>query len=357
MSVATLPIQLRECYNSPQKGEETMRRREFIALVGGAVAAWPLTAFGKAQRRIAIVVASQPVNAIAEASGDPLWQAVFNKLRRLGYVERDNLLIERYSGEGRAAHYPDLVRDVVRRDPELIIARTNKVTLDLKAATTTIPIVGVFGGAAESGIVPSLRRPGGNITGVSVDVGPEQWEKRLQLLHEAVPQATRFGLLLTRGAVDTGSYLGACLSNRTCPPGFTMAGSPLDYPIDETAYRRVFAALARDRAEAIMVSDEEENSVNHKLIVELAARSRLPAIYPRKIFVQAGGLMSYGIDISDVGRRVADLVGEILKGARPGEIPISQPTKFELVINLKTAKALDLTVPATLLVAADEVIE
>ena len=148
-----------------------MRRREFITLAGGAVAAWPLTAFGKAQR-IAIVVPAFPVSEITETSGDPLFRAVFNELRRLGYVEGQNLLIERYSGEGRAAHYPDLARDVVSRNPDLIISiGTNEFTLDFKAATTTIPIVGVFGSPVEIGIVASLARPGGNITGVSVDVG------------------------------------------------------------------------------------------------------------------------------------------------------------------------------------------
>jgi putative ABC transport system substrate-binding protein len=139
--------------------------------------------------------------------------------------------------------------------------------------------------------------------------------------------------------------------------GVTWVGPPFDHPADETEYRRVFAALAQDGAEGIVVDDEVENSTNRKLIVELAEKSRLPAIYPFKEFVQAGGLMSYGLDWAELGRGVAGMVGKILKGARPSDIPIVQPTKFELVINLKTAKALGLSVPTTLLVAADEVIE
>ena len=176
-----------------------MRRREFIALIGGAVAAWPLTAFGKAQR-IAIVLPSVPVTIMTETSGDPLFRALFNELRRLGYVEGQNLVIERYSGEGRASHYADLARDVVSRNPDVIIAIANNLVLDFKAATTTIPIVGVFAVPVEAGIVASLARPGGNITGVSVDVGREQWDKRVQLLQQVVPQATRLGFLQLRAA-------------------------------------------------------------------------------------------------------------------------------------------------------------
>ena len=169
-----------------------------------------------------------------------------------------------------------------------------------------------------------------------------------------MPQATRLGVLESRAVREKWGAFERELDQRM---GITRVGPPFDHPIDEAEYRRVFAALAQDGAEGIMVNDEEENVANLKLIVELAEKTRLPAIYPFKMFVQAGGLMSYGIDVPDFGRRVADMVGEILKGAKPSEIPILQPTKFELVINLKTAKALGLTVPATLLVAADEVIE
>jgi putative ABC transport system substrate-binding protein len=199
-----------------------------------------------------------------------------------------------------------------------------------------------------------LARPGGNITGVSVDVGTEQWGKRIQLLQQVVPQAIRLGVLESRAVREK---WGAVERDIDQQAGIVRVGPPFDHPIDEDGYRRVFAALAQDRAEAIMVHDGEENVANLKLIVELAEKTRLSAIYPFKMFVQAGGLVSYGADVPDLGRGVANIVERILKGEKPSEIPILQPTKFELVINLKTAKALGLTVPAALLVAADEVIE
>jgi putative ABC transport system substrate-binding protein len=324
-----------------------MRRRDFITLAGSVVAAWPLTAFGKVQR-IAIVLPSQPVTTIAETNDEPLWHAVFSELRRLGYIEGQNLLIERYSGGERGS--PNLTRDVVSRNPDLIIPVSTNLTLKFKAATTSIPIVGVFGLPIEGGIVPSLARPGGNITGAATDVGIEQWFKRIQLLQQVAPQATRLAFLETRAGREQ-------FGPKEGEGGVTWVGPPLNYPIDEAEYRRVFAGLATDGADGIVVSDEEETWVKRRLIVELAEKTRLPAIYPFKEFVQAGGLMSYGIDVPDVGRRVANMVDQILKGAKPSDIPVFQPTKFELVINLRTAKELGITVPATLLVATDEVFE
>jgi putative tryptophan/tyrosine transport system substrate-binding protein len=333
-----------------------MRRREFITLVGGAAAAWPLTAFGKAQR-IAIVAPTVPVTIMTETTDDPFFPALFKELRRLGYVEGQNLVIERYSGGGRASHYADLARDVVSRNPDLILAITNDVTLDFKAATTTIPIVGIFASPVESGIVSSLARPGGNVTGVAVNIGDleeERWDKRRQLLRQLVPHLSRLAVLDTRPFRDTWEALIPELNRRWA---VTYVGTPLNYPINEAEYRRVFAGLVQDRAEGIMVTDDDVHVANAKLIVELAEKSQLPVIYPFKLFVEAGGLMSYGIDVSVYGHNIADIVGQILKSAKPSEIPVRQPTKFELVINLKAAKALDLTVPATLLATADEVIE
>jgi len=172
------------------------------------------------------------------------------------------------------------------------------------------------------------------------------------MLREMVPQATRLAFLEFRevreqwGPKEQSNWMGV-----------TWVGPALNHPIDEAEYRRVFAGLVQDGAEGIMVSEDDLQVANAKLIVELAEISRLPAMYPFKLFVEAGGLMSYGTDVSVYGYNIADIVGQILKGANPSEIPIRQPTKFELVINLKTAKALGLTVPATLLAVADEVIE
>jgi len=301
-----------------------------------------------------MVLPSGPVAIMTETACVPIFSALFNELRRLGYVEGQNLLIERYSGEGRASRYPDLARDVVSHNPDVIICGTSYLTLDFKAATTTIPIVGIFGQPVDFGIVPSLAQPGGNITGVTVDVGLEQWGKRIQLLQQVVPQATRFGFLESRPVREKWGDFHRELDQRM---GITEVDQPFDHPADEAEYRRVFAALGQDGAEGIVVNDEEENLTNQKLIIELAEKSRLPAIYPFKEIVQAGGLMSYGVDMPELGCRVADMVDQILKGAKPADIPIFQPTKFVLVINLKTAKSLGLTVPPELLTTADEVIE
>jgi len=337
-----------------------MRRREFITLVGSAVVAWPLTAFGKAQR-IAMVHPSLPTPPtfssgiqlgvfiqLAEAIGDPFALGFSKELNRLGYGQ--TLVIEMHSAQGQVSRYADLAREVVSRNPDVIIPLSTDITLVFKAATTTIPIVGSFAIPVESGIVTSLARPGGNITGVASDVGPEQWGKRIQLLQQLVPQATKLAALQSR---ETREQYGP----KEEWMGVTWVGPPFDQPVNEAEYRRVFAGLVQDHAEGIVVIDEPPNWDNQKLIVELAAKSRVPAIYPYKMFVQAGGLMSYGVDARNLGSTLADVVGEILKGAKPSETPIRQPTKFELVINLKASKALGLTVPATLLVAADEVIE
>jgi putative ABC transport system substrate-binding protein len=248
-----------------------------------------------------------------------------------------------------------LARDIVSRNPDVIISiGTNELVLDFKAATTTISIVGTVGSPVETGIVSSLARPGGNITGVTVDIGDEVWGKRVQLLRQMVPHLNKLAAIDTRAYRDRWEAYIPELNRRWA---VTYVGTPVNYPISEAEYRRVFAGLVQDRAEGILVTEEDVHVANAKLIVELAEKSGLPALYPFKLYVEAGGLMSYATDVSVYGYNIADMVGQILKGAKPADIPIRQPTKFELIINLKAAKALGLTVPATLLVAADEVIE
>jgi putative ABC transport system substrate-binding protein len=306
--------------------------------------------------RIAFAHPTAPVADINQASkGSLAIPAIFEELTRLGYVEGRNLLIERYSGEGRAAYYPELARQIVSRNPDLIIAGGSHLVLDVKAATSTIPIVGVFAQPIEFGIVPSLARPGGNITGVSVDAGwMDQWAKRIQLLKGVVPQITRLGALETRNVRE---QFGAEERDLALKNSVPIVGPPLEPPTDEQEYQRVFTALAQEGAEGPVVNDEPENITHGRLIAELAAKGRLPTIYHFRQFVEAGGLMSYGIDMSDLGHRVADLVDQILKGAKPGEIPIFQPTQFELSINLKTAKTLGIELPPMLVARADNVIE
>jgi putative ABC transport system substrate-binding protein len=332
-----------------------MRRREFITLAGGAVAAWPLTAFGKTQR-IALVHPTHPVTALTENSPSPGIRAIFTEFRRLGYVEGKNLVVERYSGEGRADHYPDLAREVVASNPDLIIAITDNLVTDLKAATTTIPIVGMFSDPVETGILRSLAKPDGNVTGVTLNIGIRQWwEKRVQLLVQAVPQLSRLGVLRSKTWPHPSE---GEVQEMFQALGITAAfGGMLNYPVNEKEYRRAFAALVKDRADAIIVSEDVENITNRNLIIDLAERNKLPAIYPLKVFVENGGLMSYGSSQLEHGRNLADAADKIIKGAKPSDIPVMQPTQYELTVNLKTAKALGLTVPATLLVAADQVIE
>jgi putative ABC transport system substrate-binding protein len=299
--------------------------------------------------RIAIVSPSVPAAQLL-TSDWPMW----SEFRRLGYVEGQNLLIDRYSAENRAAHNTELARDVVRRSPDVIITFTNDLVLDFKAATSTIPIVATFALPVELGIVQSLARPGGNITGVSVDVGNEQWSKRAQLLRQVVPQATRLALLVSRSVLD---QFDAQIREVFRRAEATRVGPPLDHPVSEAVYRRVVAAFAQGGADGMVVGDTGENWEYRSLIAELAEKYRLPAIYPFRQFVEAGGLMSYGISLADSVRRMAIMVDQILKGTKPADIPVFQPTKFELVINLKAARVLGLTFPPELRAVADEEIE
>ena len=329
-----------------------MRRRNLIVgLLAVATLRGARAQQSKKVRRIAVALAAFPADVFTDKNDDPFVKAFFSELHRLGYFERENLLIERYSGEGQ--NYPDLARDVVRRDPDLIFATNTPLVLDLKAATTTIPIVGVFGLPVESGIVANLARPGGNITGVAVDIGSEQWGKRIQLLRQVVPHLTTLAFLGTQEVREQVLRLPE-LGRRW---GVGSVGPSLNRPANEAEYRRVFASLAQIGIDGIAVDDEPENLANLKVIIELAEKRRLPVIYPFKPFVEAGGLMSYGVDPAELGHHGAAMVGRILKGAKPAEIPIFLPTKFELAINPRTAKALDLTVPPELLATADEVIE
>jgi putative ABC transport system substrate-binding protein len=169
---------------------------------------------------------------MTETSGDPFFKALFNELRRQGYVEGQNLLVERYSGEGRPSHYEDMTREVVSRNPDLILAIANEIVLDLKAATTTIPIVGVFGSPVETGIVQSLAQPGGNITGVSINVGDEQWDKRIQLLRQLVPHLSRLAALDTRQSRDGWEALMPELGRKR---SVTYVGPPLNIPVNEAS--------------------------------------------------------------------------------------------------------------------------
>jgi putative ABC transport system substrate-binding protein len=335
---------------------DQMRRREFITLLGGA-AAWPLAARAQQpakQRRIAIFHPAIPTTQLTETGGGSAWRAFFGELRRLGYVEGENLIIERYSAEGHHERYSDLVREIVTRNPDVIVTGTNPVVIAFKAATSTIPVVAFMLDPLHAGLVTSLGRPGGNLTGITLDAGIEIWGKRLAILKEAIPSIVKATFLGMREGWEGTS--GQVLRDASDRLGISLTfmlpqqGTPSEI-------ERVFAAMEQQRPDAVLVSGEGDLYANRVLIAELAEKTRLPTICPYRDYVEAGALMGYAVDLAELLRRMADDVHQILKGGKPGDIPIYQPTKFELLINLKTAKALGLTLPSTLLASAAEVIE
>jgi putative tryptophan/tyrosine transport system substrate-binding protein len=332
-----------------------MRRREFTAGVLLATAVRPAWAQQRATpRRIAIFHPAIPVALLTETGGGTAWRAFFRELRRLGYVEGQNLIIERYSAEGHHERYADIARQIVTSNPDLIVTGTNPVVLAFKAATSATPVVAFMVDPLKAGLVASLARPGGNLTGITLDPGIELWGKRLELLKEAIPSTARAFFLAMRDGwedsfgqalQDIGQRLGISLT-----AVLPQAGTPAEM-------ERVFAAMAERRPDAVLVSGEGDLYANRQLIVELAEKYRLPTMCPYRDYVDAGGLMAYTVDLAELLRRMASDVHQILSGAKPGDIPIYQPTKFELLINRKTAKALGLNLPQALLSRADEMID
>jgi len=333
-----------------------MKRRDFIAGIGAATAL-PLAARAQQpakMKRIAMVHPAEKVGGMT-ISGRPGFRAFFEEMNRLGYVEGQNLVVERYSGEGRTDYYGQLARDIVSTHPDLIIAMSGPLAAQFKLATTTIPIVTTTSDPIVAGLVSSLARPGGNITGVSVDAGIQIWSKRLGLLMEATLKHANTRFLASQPAWER--LEGSAVREAASQAGISLAGALLTNPINEEAYQRVFTSMEQERVDALVVSDEAEQITNRVVLVELAAKSRIPAIYPYREFIDVGGLLAYSVDLVATWRRIAETVDKILKGADPGDIPFFQQTKFELIVNLKTAKALGLEVPPTLLARADEVIE
>jgi ABC-type uncharacterized transport system substrate-binding protein len=334
-----------------------MRRREFITLLGGATAGWPLAVRAQrsaAQNRIAIFHPAIPITHLTETGGGSAWRAFFAELRRLGYVEGENLIIERYSAEGHHERYADLAREIVSRNPDLIVTGTNPVVIAVTAATSTIPVVAFMLDPLKAGLITSLARPGGNLTGITLDAGLEVWAKRLEMLKEAIPSTAKAAFIGMRGGWEGSSE--QVLRDASDRLGISLVlmlpekGTPSEI-------ERVFAALEQQRPDAVLVSGEGDLYAHRQLIVELAKKSRLAVMCPYRDYVEAGGLMAYAVDLAELLKRMADNVHQILKGAKPGDIPIYQPTKFELLINLKTAKALGLTLPPALLARAAEIIE
>jgi putative ABC transport system substrate-binding protein len=329
-----------------------MERRTFMAILTGGLVAAPLAAEAQQAAKVARI----GFLALNPAPNPHLQEAFRQGLRDLGYVEGRNVVIEYRSAEGKPERFPTLAAELVALKVDVLVAPSTPGALAAKQATRTLPIV--FATASDpvaSGLVTSLARPGGNVTGLSI-LAPELVGKALELLTKAVPGVTRVAVLwqpgvlgertekdMLKGAEVAARALGVRLQ-------FVEARGPDDFD-------RAFSDMTRAHAGALAVLGSSVFSLEGRRLADLAAKNRLPALYPWREDVDAGGLMSYGPNAADLLRRAATYVDKILKGAKPGDLPVEQPTKFELVINLKTAKALGLTIPPSLLQRADEVIQ
>jgi putative tryptophan/tyrosine transport system substrate-binding protein len=328
-----------------------MKRREFITLLGGAVVAWPAMAL--AQQPAMPVIGF--IDAASAASSTEFAAAFAQGLKESGYYEGQNVTIDYHWLNGRYDRLPALVADLVRRQVSVIATPGSTVAgLAAKAATATIPIVfGVAEDPVPLGLVASLARPGGNATGVNFFLN-EAVTKRLGLLHDLVPAATRLAVMVNPG--NTASTEATLREVRKAAAAIGLETQVLEASTSREI-EAGFVAMSREHADALFVAPDGFFTSQRVQFAILAARNGIAAAYSNRVTVEAGGLMSYGIDIADVHRQVGAYVGRILKGAKPAELPVVQPTKFEFAINLQTARALGLEVPPTLLTAADEVIE
>jgi len=324
-----------------------VKRRAFISLLGG-VAAWPLAARAQQGGKF------YRVGFLTTASGPTTGHEVFEAaLAEFGYQASRNLVIEWRYAAGNLDRLPALVDELVRANVDVIVTESTPAGLAAKRATARIPIVmATSGDAVGSGLVTGLARPGGNVTGMTI-LTVELERKRVELLRELKPSTQRVAY------VGNGQSVADQLSFREVQSATRALGMDAIFVdvIGPDAVEAAFAAMATAQVDVFIASPSAPNTGVRSQIVGAAARYRLPAAYGRREFADAGGLMSYGTNRNDVFRRAAVFVDKVLKGTKPADLPVEQPTKFELIINLKTAKALDLEVPSTLLVRADEVIE
>jgi ABC-type uncharacterized transport system substrate-binding protein len=321
-------------------------RREFITLLGGA-AAWPIAARAQQDR----VWRLGALETTSQAMNSANYNVLRGALRDLGYVEGQNLVIEYRSADGHDERFPMLAAELVGMKVDLILARGTPATMAARNASGAIPIV-MTSTADPFAVVGNIARPDGNVTGMA-SLLVDLISKRLALLVEIVPGLTRVGTLINP---DNPNYSRTRKNNEMSAQslGIQLILFDVRTPADVTA---AFVAASRQRVDALSVATETVTQANRSLIVGLATEHRLPAVYGSKEFVDAGGLLAYGVSYSDLYRRAATFVDKILKGAKPADLPVEQPTKFELIVNLKAAKGIGLTIPETFLARADEVIE
>ena len=324
-----------------------MRRREFIGLVSSAAAVWPLSALAQQPKVYRVGFLLGP----SRESVASLFHALKEGLRERGYVEGRNIAFEQRYGDGKMERLPDLAAELVRLKVDVIVTGTNLHVEAVRHATSTIPIVMVY--AADpvgAGFVASLARPGGNVTGLASDASPELWAKYLSLLTEVVPRLSRVGVL-----AQVSSQVGfAEIDAASRKLNLLLEVADLRHPADIDS---AFATMTSKRVEALLVVGGPLIYFLRQEIADAALKNRLPAIINVKQFAQAGLLMSYGPDLDDQYRHAAVYVDKILSGAVPADLPVEQPTRYDLVINMKTAKALGVSIPTGLLVTANEVIE
>jgi putative ABC transport system substrate-binding protein len=326
-----------------------MQRRNFISLVGGAAAAWPLAASAQPASKLPTIGHLGVTTAVLAAARTA---AFVQRLRDLGWIDGRNIAIEYRWAEGSDERAAEFIAEFVRRKVDVIVTGGAPAVAAAKRATSLIPIVfQVLGDPVGTGMVASLARPGGNITGLSA-LSPELAGKRLELLREIVPDLRRLAIIANAGNPDS--------TGETRQSEAAARALGLDVIIPEIRRAEDFLpafAVIKGRTQALYVVADPLVNTNRPRIHTLAMAARLPAIYNAREFIEPGGLMSYGPSFLELWRRTADFVDKILRGAKPGDIPVEQPNKFELIINLTTAKALELTIPESFLVRADEVIE
>jgi putative ABC transport system substrate-binding protein len=331
-----------------------MKRRDFITLLGGAAAAWPLAVSAQQERMRRLGVIIQMAEKDPQAQLNVL--ALQKGLLARGLNPGQNLRIEYRFGAGSVEAIHTAVTDILAASPEVILAHGTAVTADLQKQTQTVPVVfTVVSDPVGSGFIQSFARPGGNLTGFTNFLEPSMAAKWVELLKEIAPGVSRVGILFNpQMAADGGMYFARPAETSAAALGVKTVRLPVQTPAD---IDQAINAFAQEPGGGLIAPPDSTTLPHRDLILVLAARHGLPAIYPYRFFLTSGGLMSYGMDYADVFRRAAEYVDRILKGEKPADLPVQAPTKFELVINLKTAKALGIEVPQTLLARADEVIE